>query len=232
MSWAAITARKPEADCKNVVTFCKVSKEPKSNNKWTDVDTCIKFLPKNAIISVLQPFFFLALADLISEYAVFFLDLSLWDLDECYRLKPSKKECVQDLPKTFGIDGGNSRYINDPSMRCEIEMTSAVELSVDETQPKFINEILFYNKGIFGMWSYKISLEFLKNHIVSLIKIDNFEDFVSFLKDIFEKNKKRLNPHAIEHRHSHAKFREMWEVWRKIFGPRIIYYNLRNLAEF
>lgn len=206
----------------------------KSNNKWNDDDTPIKFLSIDIIVSVLQRHFIATLSNLIGEYAIFLCDLSWCNLDVFYLLKPkhSDKVCVQNLPETFGIDGGDNPYINDPSMKCEISIISKIETAIDEKQFLFVNDIVFFKQDNSNQWNYKISLQFLECHIGSLVRITKYEDFVVFLEKIYKISSEKINFDVIAHENKETKLKEVWEIWKKIFGPRFVYHHIKSLTEF
>jgi hypothetical protein len=235
--WASIAA-------KNKEQHKDQNKEQKSNNSspkykennWTDINTLITFLSKQVIVTIAESYLITHMADIVGDYAVFSLDLTWCDLDMCKRLNFIKKnktdkEFVQDLSKKFDVICGDNPFINDPLMWCEIEMRNVIELSISESIPIYYNEVTFYKERNNSMWCYKVSLDFLRNQIRSLVKINNYEEFVLWIEQIYKENP-RLNRLVMEHRNKTRKLKEIFEIWTKIFRPRLVYDNLKNLTIF
>src|SRR5437868_12942966 len=54
------------------------------------------------------------------------------------------------------------------------------------------------------------------------IKTNTFEDFVKYLEGMCGEHDRKFNRHVFEHKRKATKLKEMWEVWRKIFGPQYV----------
>lgn len=227
----------------SIITTSQQNNYNYNYSSWTDIDTPINFLSKDIIISVLQKYLITELAELISEFAMFFLDLTQFDLDKCYQLKskPSEKHYMDNLVNKFGINRRKFPYNNMySSIKCEIATKKIIDLTIDNKQYLFDNEILFFQHKSKSKTKFvnrvtcKISLQFLACHIEYIVKITNYEDFIIFLEKIYKESAGRLNTHIINYKNKNKerKLKELWEVWTKIFGPRFIYLNLQSLTEF
>ena len=91
------------------------------------------------------------------------------------------------------------------------------------------NRIKFMDKN--GQ-TYDVALVFYKSHIKHLAKINNYDDFVTFLEQIYEES--LLNSHAMSRydKDRERKLVELWDIWTKIFGPKYVFDNLKELIEY
>ncbi len=209
----------------------------------------ITFLSKNDIEPTLEQYFIKEVSNIVCEYAIFNFDLSWCDLDLFSTMwQYFKKMCsvkdTQTLEKSyiisthvllqkFNIDFSKNKFLDNLKICKIIYRSDPMNIgdSTSHLHTKYTHTILFEkNSNISVGYQYKIEFEFYNRHIETLIQINNFETFELFVNDIYVFNK--LNSHSIEHKNKDKKLTEMWLVWKKIFGPKIINDNLHTFTKY
>ncbi len=233
MSWIAVTAKK------------KVHLYQKKYNKWTH-DTSIKFLSKYEMLPTLNQYLLLELSDIVSEYAIFYLDLAWCNIDQFYTLYPpqlSRGEHVNDLLKMFVIDGEQKEFINNLNLLFTNYYVLECYIFINKFEKN--NKIQYENCITFGHHGHKkiydIRFKFIERHIEDLLKINSFEKFVLFLEENYKNEKvylcgnyeyKYMEEYQCGCHYDEIKLKIIWELWRKIIGPRIVFHNLERVTEY
>jgi len=251
MSWAKLAAKNasnidntickdPSAKATPMTTTTTTAAAVQyGSTKWTNVYTPITFLLISEIVGVVKEFIPTGVADIVGEYAAFYFGLQWCNLQMCYQQKmdPRNSWYVSDwanrgnrlvnLVKRFGIDPIKHKYICGFTA-CQIILT---RLS-NKSDPVYDYSIIFANNhnDIRMQPRYTIQLNFHKSHIISLVKINTYEEFVALLEQIYKNEK--LNRHTMEHKFKKQKLEQLWDIWTKIFGPKLVFDYLQGLTEF
>jgi len=227
MSWATVVALTSKKET-NVVQ--------KLNNKWTDINTPLTFLSKYDIFQAVNTCIISVIAKIVSDYAIFLIDISWCDFNEFYLLKyPHKhqlieKYSIKNFRKTFNVCNEDILY-NDQNLaniQCDIKLKFNV-------QDIYTNTIEFYkplHQSRSPVILYKISFMFLEYHIKHLFEIKTLDNFINFLDEIYKKSTIKLNKHAIEHQNKKKQINEIWIIWRKVFGLKFVYKYAKTMTNY
>jgi hypothetical protein len=226
-------------------------------NKWTNKNTMIAILTLDIINNELieTKYFCKNICYIISSYTIFTISIDVqWtNLHEWLQRLPkqlsslcfSNSICteeskstlnrsldnfmVQNLCETFNFDGISNEYIINSKLVCFIEMKKVKESNIII----YINEILFCKTTNTNSRCYKISLEFYETFIQDLLKINNLQDFIDFVNTMnIRSGQRKLNNFLVTFKNGDrklTKYKETWEAFRKIFGPRLIYRLLKTI---
>lgn len=241
MSWAKLAAKNPS----NIDN--PEGKEPQyAPTKWTNVFTPISFPLISEIANIVKGFLNQDTTTIVVEYVAFSHGLTWCNLNVCHQERKDPRnrwyathsfdigKCsVSDLPGRFGIDPVKHKYLCGFKVCQIIFLCEYIPTTNNKYIIKHINTILFANtlNDIKTGSDYTIQLEFFGSHIQSLVKINSCDKFVAFLEQICETNPK-LNQHTMTHDNKKQKIEQLWDIWKHIFGPKIVFDNLKKLTEY